>query len=192
MEPEERLQLKFKVMDSTFLESLTVLKQEMNGRGLLLSGATIKKGHDLLIEELKKNSIAINEAFREKLIGEKSRSAAITFEGRAANILEERKPKLEAVYIQAMKVVLESLQNKNLINEYTSLDGVFELRKSELSVLVKTTVHEFEQSLGKTLLERVQNDFRNRPLIVIGVITIAAVSVILVFIGLLSDFFCNS
>ena len=192
MEPEEKLKLKFKDMDSKFMEAITVLHGEMNAKGMLLSGNTIKKGHNLLIEELRKNVIAINEAFSERLIGEKSRNVASYFEDSAINILEERKPLLEGVYLQRMKVVLDSLQNKKMISEYLSLESVYELHKSELSVLMKTTIHEHEQSLGKTLLERVKNDFQNRPLVVIGVVTVAAVSAILAFVGLLSDFFCVS
>jgi hypothetical protein len=92
------------------------------------------------------------------------------------------------LYIENMKAVLQTSEDKIRFAEYFSLDRVFDSQLLELSIAVSKIEQEYQNSLGKNLLERVKNEFNNRPLVVVAVITIAAVSTVLTFLKIIGDF----
>jgi hypothetical protein len=190
MKPEILIKSRLQSRDKEFANSVNALLRNEAARsgGVALSGNIIGGGYNLLVDELKLNVELICGGFKDSLVGTFSRNATNNFDVMAKSILVNRKNELETLYIENMKAVLQTSEDKIRFAEYFSLDRVFDSQLLELSIAVSKIEQEYQNSLGKNLLERVKNEFNNRPLVVVAVITIAAVSTVLTFLKIIGDF----
>lgn len=190
MEPEYLVKSRLQNRDKEFARSVEALlrSESAKGGGVGLSGNIIAGGYDLLVNELKVNVEIICGGFKDSLVGKFSRNATNNFDMMAKDILVDRKNELETLYKESMRAVLQTSEDKTRFEEYFSLDRVFDLQLKELSIAVSKVEQEYQNSLGKTLLERVNNEFKNRPLVVVVVMTIAAVGAVLSFVKAIGGF----
>lgn len=184
---DEILRLRFRERDKAFEEELTAIKQNMAARGLLYSGNTVKSGHDALVAEYTGSRKAIVTAVAENLRITKPNKVDPDISEDALRRLEERKRFLEQFYMEKMKPIEATLQNKKSLEPYTNLNDVAELNEHELRAEITQVVTDFINSQGETFYHRVKNQFLNRPLVVIGVIAFSVVLAVLTFVSLLLD-----
>lgn len=190
MEPEVLIKSRLQNRDKEFASSVQALlrREAAKSGGVGLSGNIIAGGYRLLVGELKINVEIICEGLKDSLVGTFSRNATNNFDVIAKDILVGRKKELEVLYQESMRAVLRTSEDKTRFEEYFSLDSVFDIQLKELSIAVSKVEQEYQSSLGKNLLERVNNEFKNRPLVVVAVITIAAVSTVLTFVKIVGGF----
>jgi hypothetical protein len=181
----ELLKLRFSERDKKFSDTLRALINDLNRRGLLHSGESIKRGHEALIIEFKESRKLIVATFLDTLKTGKQYSIDTSIGNEAIKILHDRKKFLENFYLEKMKVILSGLSNKTMFSPYLNLKNEIALNEKELIVELNQAIENYQNSLGSTLFERVKNQFLNRPLIVICVITISAVTTIMVFLKLI-------
>jgi hypothetical protein len=182
---EEVLKLRFSERDKAFTETLLTIKNEMNARGLLKSGNTVKAGHVALLDELVESRRLIVDTVYESLSLSKPNKVDVSLTETAKAFLRERKNFLESYYQEQMKVVISSLQNKHMHEQYTTLSEAMPLNEKELEIELSLVYKKYINSLGATLYERVVNQFLDRSLVVIAVIMISAVGTIMAFLALL-------
>ena len=182
---EEVLQLRFSERDKAFTEALLTIKNEMNARGLLRSGNTVKAGHDALLKELVESRQLIVDTIYESLTITKPSKVDKKLTDIAKESLNKRKEFLESYYQDQMKVVISSLQNKAMHAAYTTLDEAMPLNIKELEIDLAQAYEKYISSRGATLYQRVINQFLDRPLVVIAIITISAVGTIMGFLAVL-------
>lgn len=182
---QEILKLRFLDRDKAFTEVLNSIKNEMSARGLFHSGGTVKRGHDALINELVNSRGTILVTISENLKVTKPNKVDATVTENAVEWLKKRKDFLEKYYLEQMKAVVSSLQNRAMLESYLNLSDAIELNEHELRVELAQEIENYISSRGATLYDRIKNQFLDRPLVVIGVITFAAVTAILTFLSLL-------
>lgn len=185
---DETLILRFENRNSAFVNSLTSIKNEMNARGLLKSGAAIKKGHRALVDELVGSRLTLVNTFKDYLFLEKPAKVNQVLIQSSVKHLKERKITIEGIYTQNMRVVTDSLNNQSMLAPYISLDEVFPLNLKELKIDIERASADYLSSKGNTLYERVRNQFLDKPMIVIALITMTAVSTLLIFLKLIGIF----
>ncbi len=182
---EEILRLRFAEQDKAFTDHLTSIKNKMAARGLLHSGGTVKNGHEALVNELVVSRKAIVTTVAESLAVTKPNRIDNALSDKAIEWLRQRKGFLERYYLEQMKVVVSRLQNKKMLEPYLNLSNVIELNEKELEIELAQAVENYLSSRGTTLFERIKNQFLDKPLVVIFVITIAAVTTVLGFLSLI-------
>lgn len=190
MDPEVLIKLRLQNRDKEFARSVKVLlrNEAAKAGGVGLSGNIIAGGYNLLVDEFKINVEIICAGFKDSLVGAFSRNATNNFDVMAKDILFDRKAELETLYVESMNAVLRTSEDIARFAEYFSLDKVFDLQLKELLIAVSKVEQEYQKSLGKNLLERVNNEFKNRPLVVVAVITMAAVCAVLMFAKTIGGF----
>lgn len=181
---DEILKLRFEARDKNFMTALTGVQQSMAARGLLGSGETVKQGYKALEAEYVGSRETIASAIGEQLRIDRPNKIDPTLQTKAKEILHSRKEFLESYYKQHTKAVLSHLKNEKMFEEYATLNEVLELHDAELERSLSEEFARYLDSRGATLLERVKNQFFDRPLVVIAVITISAVVAILAFLEL--------
>lgn len=182
---EEIIQLRFTERNREFIKKLTAIKNEMAARGLLRSGNTVTQGHDALVNEFVESKTIIVNTFSEYLSLTKPNKADEKLIDIAFKILDERKLSLENLYKEQMKPIFSTLSNKKMPESYFTLDEKLALNKKELEIELAKASDLYINSKGKTLYERVKNQFLDRPIIVIIIIVITAVTTILTFLKLI-------
>jgi hypothetical protein len=187
MKQEVIIKSRLQNRDKEFANSVNALlrNEAAKSGGVALSGNIVGGGYNLLVDELRINVEIICDGLKDSLVGTFSRNATNNFDVIAKSILANRKNELETLYIENMKAVLRTSEDKIRFAEYFSLDKVFDSQLLELSIAVSKIEQEYQNSLGKNLLERVKNEFNNRPLVVVAVITIAAVITVLTFLKII-------
>lgn len=181
----EILRLRFLERDKTFIETLTTIKREMSARGLLNSGATVKRGHDALVSEFVGSRKLISSTSAEILRITKPTKIQNNLVHEATQRLEDRRLYLEQLYVEQMKSIIGDLLNKTSLEPYTNLGNVIDLNLKELEIELSHVIDAYLDYRGATYYERIKNQFLDRPLVVIAVITITAVSAIIAFIKVL-------
>lgn len=182
---EDVLRLRFSDRDKVLAQNLTALKNEMNARGMFRSGETVKRGHDILAQELVESRKVIVKTIREHITITKPTRVGAELPDNAKGWLSNRKDSLENQYHSHMQPIISSLSNKPMISSYLTLDESISLNRKELEIEVANEIESYIMSCGGTLYERIKNQFLNRPLVVIGVITFASITAILSFLRLL-------
>ena len=182
---DEILKLRFSKRDKAFTEKLLSIKNEMNARGKFHSGETVKRGHDALVDELTESRKTIVTTISESLRVNKPNKISRKLQDNAVGWLRGMKDFLERYYLEQMKVIVSSLQNKTMLAPYLNLSDVIELNEKELEVELAQEIENYKNSRGVTLYERIKNQFLDRPLVVVAIITVAAVTTILTFLRLL-------
>ena len=184
MEPEELIKLRLQERDKEFSNLVRAFLRDEAGKGggVGLSGNIIAGGYNILVEELKLNVEIICAGFKDSLVGSLSRNATKNYDERSESILVRRKEKLEELYKEGMNSVLLTAKKETVFEEYFRLDEVFELQLKELSISISKIDQEYQNALGKTLLDRVKNEFKNRPFVVVSVVTMLSVSTFFVFL----------
>lgn len=180
----EILRLRFVDRDKAFAQTLTSIKNEMNARGMFHSGATVKRGHDALAKELAESRRTILTTISEDINISRPNKVDKTLTDNAVNWLINRKLFLESFYREQMNVIVASLQNGKALEPYMNLSAEIELNEHELRRELAQEMQRYFQSRGTTLYERIKNQFLDRPLVVIAVISIATVTTILSFLAL--------
>lgn len=180
----EILRLRFVDRDKAFAQTLTSIKNEMNARGMFHSGATVKRGHDALAKELAESRRTILTTISEDINISRPNKVDKTLTDNAVNWLKNRKLFLESFYLEQMNVIVASLQNGKALEPYMNLSAEIELNEHELRRELAQEMQRYFQSRGTTLYERIKNQFLDRPLVVIAVISIATVTTILSFLAL--------
>ena len=181
---EDVLRLRFAERDKVFAQSLTALKSEMSARGMFHSGGTVKRGHDILAQELVDSRKVIVKTIRDHLLISKPTNVDAALSGKAQAWLSDRKDSLEKQYHSHMQPIISSLSNKPMISSYLTLNESMDVNSKELQIEVAHEIESYIMSRGGTLYERIKNQFLNRPLVVIGVITCASITAILSFLRL--------
>ena len=181
---QEILRLRFIDRDKAFTQTLTSIKNEMNARGMLHSGAAVKRGHDELVKELVESRRTILATISENINISRPNKVDKTLTDNAVEWLKNRKLFLENVYLEQMSVIVASLQNMKMLEPYMNLSAEIELNEHELRRELAQEIQRYINSRGTTLYDRIKNQFLDRPLVVIAVITIAAVTAILSFLAL--------
>lgn len=174
----EILRLRFVDRDKAFAQTLTSIKNEMNARGMLRSGAAVKRGHDALVKELVESRQTILATISEDLNISRPSKVEEMLTDNAAEWLKSRRLFLESFYLEQMNVIVESLENKKMLEPYKNLAAEIELNEQELRREIAQEIRRYLDSRGATVYDRIKNQFLDRPLVVIGVITIAVVSAI--------------
>jgi hypothetical protein len=182
---QELIRLRFLERDRAFAQTLKTLKNEMSAQGTLYSGQTIKRGHDALARELVESRATILTTILENLKITKPRKIDPELTETAVEWLRNRKESLEGQYLDQMKAVVSRLQNTKMLAPYLSLSDALELSEHELRVELAQELGNYMTSRGATLYDRMKNEFLDRPLIVIGLIAVAAASSIIAFLKLL-------
>jgi len=185
---QEILRLRFLDRDKAFAEILTSLKQDMNAREIFPSTQTVKRGHDALLHELVESRGTILTTISEYLTITNPNKIEATVTENAVEWLRNKKEFLESYYLEQMRAVVSSLQNRKMLDPYLSLSDAIELNEYELRVELAQEIEKYISSCGATLYDRTKNQFLDRPLVVIVMITIAAVTFVLTFLGLMSVF----
>lgn len=180
----EILRLRFVDRDKAFAQTLTSIKNEMNARGMFHSGATVKRGHDALAKELAESRRTILATISEDINISRPNKVDKTLTDNAVNWLKNRKLFLESFYLEQMNVIVASLQNGKALEPYMNLSAEIELNEHELRRELAQEMQRYFQSRGTTLYDRIKNQFLDRPLVVIAVISIATVTTILSFLAL--------
>ena len=180
---QEILRLRFIDRDKAFTQTLTSIKNEINARGMFHSGATVKRGHDELVKELAESRRTILTTVSENLNISRPNKVDETLTDNAVEWLKNRKHFLESFYLEQMNVIVASLQNKKMLEPYLNLSKEIELNENELRRELAQEIQRYINSRGATLYDRIKNQFLDRPLIVIAIITIAAVTAILSFLA---------
>ena len=181
---QEILRLRFIERDKVFTQALTSIKNEMNARGMFPSGATVKRGHDELVKELAESRRTILATISENINISRPNKVDRTLTDNAVEWLKNRKLFLESFYLEQMNVIVASLQNKKMLEPYMNLSAEIELNEHELRRELAQEIQSYINSRGTTLYDRIKNQFLDRPLVVIAVITIATVTAILSFLAL--------
>lgn len=181
---QEILRLRFIDRDKAFTQTLTSIKNEMNARGMFHSGATVKRGHDELVKELAESRRTILATISENINISRPNKVDETLTDNAVEWLKNRKLFLESFYLEQMNVIVASLQNKKMLEPYMNLSAEIELNEHELRRELAQEIQRYINSRGTTLYDRIKNQFLDRPLVVIAVITIATVTAILSFLAL--------
>lgn len=156
----------------------------MNARGMFHSGATVKRGHDALVKELAESRRTILATIAEDINISRPNKVDKTLTENAVNWLKNRKLFLEGFYLEHMSVIVASLQNRKALESYMNLSAEIELNEHELRRELAQEMQRYFQSRGTTLYDRIKNQFLDRPLVVIAVISIATVTTILSFLAL--------
>jgi hypothetical protein len=185
MEVKKLIDLRFLAQNKLFLTKLETLKRTQNLNGALNSGNTIALGYDELVFEFKKSSETILNSLQDVIVGRTDIDAAEEFKALALITLSHRKKELEDTYQKSMSLVISGFGDSESLKPYFNLESVFELTNIELEVSVAKLRQKYKDSLGKNYLEVIKNQFLNRPLVVIAVIIISAVTAILSFIKIL-------
>ena len=180
---QEILRLRFIDRDKEFTQTLTSIKNEMNARGMPHSGATVKRGHDELVKELVESRRTILATISENINISRPNKVDKTLTDNAVEWLKNRKLFLENLYLEQMNIIVASLQNKKMLEPYMNLSAEIELNEHELRRELAQEIQRYINSRGATLYDRIKNQFLDRPLIVIAIITIAAVTAILSFLA---------
>ncbi len=183
----EILRLRFDARNGAFQDELTAIKSEMAARGVLNSGTTIKRGHEALVAEFEVSRETIVTTYTENLYFNKPRKVPGDLIDQAISTLNERRDFLNRFYIENMAPVRNSLQNRAALEPYSNLASVSELNQNELKIRLGREIDEYISSRGETLFHRVKNEFLNRPLIVLRVITFSVVLAILTFVSTIQD-----
>lgn len=178
---QDILRLRFIDRDKVFTQTLTSIKNEMNARGMFHSGETVKRGHDELVKELAESRRTILTTISENLNISRPNKVHETLTDNAVEWLKNRKHFLESFYLEQMNVIVASVQNKKMLEPYLNLSEEIELNEHELRRELAQEIQRYINSRGSTLYDRVKNQFLDRPLVVIVVITIAVVTAILSF-----------
>src|SRR3972149_1407926 len=118
MDMKEILKLRFSKRDKAFTEKLLSIKNEMNARGKFHSGETVKRGHDALVDELTESRKTIVTTISESLRVNKPNKISRKLQDNAVGWLRGRKDFLERYYLEQMKVIVSSLQNKTMLVPY--------------------------------------------------------------------------
>ena len=181
---QEILKLRFIDRDKAFAQTLTSIKNEMNARGMFHSGATVKRGHDALVKELMERRKTILATICEAIIISRPNKVDRTLTDNAVNWLKKRKLFLESFYFEQMHVIVACLQNAKALEPHMNLSAEIELNEHELRRELAQALQRYFQSRGTTLYDRIKNQFLDRPLVVITLISIAAVTTILSFLAL--------
>ena len=180
---QEILRLRFIERDKVFTQALTSIKNEMNARGMFHSGVTMKRGYDELVKELAESRRTILVTISENINISRPNKIDKTLTDNAVEWLKNRKLFLESFYLEQMNVIVASLQNKQMLEPYMNLSAEIELNEHELRRELAQETQRYINSRGTTLYDRIKNQFLDRPLVVIAVITIAAVTAILSFLA---------
>lgn len=178
------LKLRLIDRDKAFAQTLTSIKNEMSARGMLYSGATVRRGHDALAKELAESRKTILATISEDINIARPNKVDKTMMDNAIEWLRNRKLFLESFYLEQMNAIVASLQNTRALEPYMSLSAEIELNEHELRRELTQEMQRYLDSRGATLYDRIRNQFLDRPLVVIAVITIATVTAILSFLAL--------
>lgn len=180
----EILRLRFIDRDRAFAQTLTSIKNEMNARGMFHSGATVKRGHAALVKELVESRRTILTTISEDINISRPNKVDKALTENAVNWLKSRKLFLESFYLEQMNVIVAPLQNTKALEPHMNLSAEIELNEHELRRELAQEMQRYFQSRGTTLYDRIKNQFFDRPLVVITVISIATVTTILSFLAL--------
>lgn len=185
MNIENLITLRFEERNEKFSIIIETIKRSQSSKQMLFSGNTVKLGYDALVSELKGSAETILMSFSDILVGITNLNATKNFPELAQSILSKRKTEIESIYSSLTSRIFSALANKEGLQPYFSLALVFEQQSKELDISVRKLINEYEKSLGKTLLERVKNQFLNRPLVVIFLVTVSAITTIMGFLTLI-------
>ncbi len=144
----------------------------------------MKRGHDELVKELAESRRTILATISENINISRPNKVDKALTDNAVEWLKKRKLFLESFYLEQMNVIVASLQNKKMLEPYMNLSAEIELNEHELRRELAQEIQRYINSRGTTLYDRIKNQFLDRPLVVIAVITIATVTAILSFLAL--------
>lgn len=145
----------------------------------------MKRGYDALVKELAESRGTIRTTISEEINISRLNKIDKTLLENAVGQLKSRKLFLDNFYLEQMNVVVASLENRKALEPYMNLSAEIELNEHELRREVAQDIQRYLYSRGTTLYDRIKNQFLDRPLIVISVISIATVTVVLSFFALI-------
>lgn len=86
--------------------------------------------------------------------------------------LEERQRWLDRYFKERARVSMSGRESHKLIEPFTNVAQYFEHASKEMDVELSIAFDEFEKSHGATLYDRVLNNFKNRPVVVISAVVV--------------------
>ena len=182
MKMDELLKNRWSERDRELNEKILKSQNEMNSRGILHSSIAVKALHDVFAEEFSCGRQTIVSTVADSLRLGTVKLNRASFENWAIDQLQQRQEYLDRYFDERARVSMSALQNQSMIAPFTNIAQYYEHASQESAIELKSAVDNYEISLGATLYDRVLNNFKNHPVVVIGAVVI---TVLLAIFGLI-------
>ena len=164
-------------------ENILRSQSEMNARGALHSNIAVKALHELFAQEFTCNRHTIVKTITDSLKQGTVTLDRKVLESWASDQLRQRQEFLDGYFNQRARVSMGAIQNQAMIRPFTNVAQYYDHAAQEITIELLVAIDDYEKALGETLYDRVLNNFKNYPAIVIGIFE---VTVLLAFLGLIS------
>jgi len=173
---------RFTERDLAFKKAIQGVFEEMSARGILMSGITARRVHEVFQEELKGSGDETLRVLKEvhAVYGRKSKVDAVKL--RSHELLHQRLQEVESFKVSELSKLLNNLMNQSMLDAVDSQDQIARV-EAEFDLQVDHYFYEMEQAKGKNLKERIINSFYDRPVIAVIAIIFAAIAGIAAFVA---------
>lgn len=173
---------RFTERDLALRKAIQTVFEEMNARGVLLSGMTAKRVHEAVQQELKDSGDETLRVLKDvhSVYGRRTKADAVKI--RAHNLLHRRLQEIELFKISELNKILSCLINQSILDAVDSKDQIARV-EAEFDLQVDCYFYDIEQSKGKNLKERIINSFYDRPVIAAIAIIFAVIVGIAAFVS---------
>ena len=166
-------------MRERFLEE----KQRYNARGILYSSETVKAMHKVLETEFKESvdvvvTTALDIVSKNGLLPAEKKLQTLCSEA-----LSQRKDEVEALFLEGIRPITESLVNTTLLKPYMSLGDFYDLQREEMLISLARAYGEYKRHKGVNLADAIKNRFLNHPIVAWATVVITVIIVIATLIG---------
>jgi len=168
---------RFTERDLAFKKGIQRVFEEMNARGILMSGITAMRVQEVVQEELKASGDEILGVLKDvhTVYGRKTKAEEVKL--RSHELLHQRLKEIESFKVEQLSRILAGLINQSIFDAVDSQDQIARV-EAEFDLQVDRYFHELELAKGKNLKERLVTSFYDRPVIAAITIIIAAIAVI--------------
>ena len=180
---DELLRNRWSERDRELNESILRSQDEMNGRGILHSSIAVKALNEIFAQEFTCNRHTIVKTITDSLKQGTATLDRKVLESWAVDQLRRRQEFLDGYFNQRARVSMGALQNQAMSAPFTNVAQYYDHAAQEISIELLAAIDDYEKALGETLYDRVLNNFKNHPVIVIGIVV---GTVLLAVLGLIS------
>jgi hypothetical protein len=144
----------------------------MNARGVLQSSMAVQALHEIFSEEFVSSRATIVSTVSDSLNLGAATLQRKNMEQWALDQLRQRQKYLDRYFLERSSVSMRGLTNEAVMAGYGDVARYFNHASQELRVELNAAFNDYENSFGATLYDRVLNNFKNHPVIVIGAVSV--------------------
>lgn len=179
MKMDELLKNRWSERDRELSKKILKSQNEMNSKGMLHSSISVNALQDIFTEEFSCSRRTIASTVEDSLRLKTVKLNRVDLGNWSMFQLQQRQIYLDKYFYEMVRAYMERLRNQSMIAPPVIIAPYYEHASQELAIELKSVFDNYENSLGATLYDRVLRNFKNHPIVVIGVFVIIVLMAIL-------------